>query len=327
MKKKLAFAFVGLAAVAWVATMPHGAIVPTSKFTVEERGQPFGTSNAPAPFASAKPVGAELAIVKTASVSVPEVLTFAGGSISQNAKIAFSAFVIRHGNRVIAFDLGLGSMIDEQYGSDMPYWARTSFRYEHPVVPLKAQWPKAGSLTIDDVILSHSHWDHAAGLEDFPKAKIWVSSEEFGHLKNMSRGAGSPWPSQVGRADIKWNILELTDGPYKGFESSLDLFGDGSVVAVKLAGHTPGSLALFVTVKSGKRYFLVGDAVWSAKAIPERRAKFIGASLFVDGDRSKTSEIVERLAYLIRDDPGLTIIPAHDGDLQERLGLFPKWLD
>lgn len=324
MKKKIIIICVLIASGLWFATMPHGGVASVSKFVIGGNKQPFKNSDQnPQPPAKAD---VSLAIVRTAAVSVPEALAFSGGRLRRQSKIAFSAFIIRHGSRTVAFDLGLGTKIDKQYQSDMPYWARTSFRYEHPVVPLINQLPGDGSVKIDDVLLSHSHWDHASGLEDFPDATIWVSSSEFANLKNMARGAGSSWPSQVGRADIKWDILELTGGRYEGFDRSLDLFGDGTVVAVEMAGHTPGSLGLFVTVSSGQRFFLVGDAVWNAKAILLTEGKFLGASLFVDGDRAKTAAIVKMLARLIKNDPDLVIIPAHDGDLQESLGLFPKWL-
>jgi glyoxylase-like metal-dependent hydrolase (beta-lactamase superfamily II) len=325
MRTKFLIICVAVAALgAWATTLPQSSGPSTSTFKISSLERPFrlGAENATPP---QKPDVA-LAIVKTAGVAVPKALAYSDGSWRQQAKVAFSGFLIRHGDRLFAFDLGLGSQIDAQYAADMPYWARTSFRYERPVRPLKSQLSPELLPKIDTVILSHSHWDHASGLEDFPQADIWVSPKEFMRLKTLSRGAGGPWPSQVGRADIKWNILKLTDGPYKGFQHSLDFFGDGTVVAVPLAGHTPGSLALFVTVTSGKQYMLIGDAVWNAEAIKARSSKFIGASLFVDGDRPKTAAEIVKLAELSDAEPGLVMIPAHDGDLQEALGFYPKWL-
>jgi glyoxylase-like metal-dependent hydrolase (beta-lactamase superfamily II) len=32
---------------------------------------------------------------------------------------------------------------------------------------------------ITDVIVSHMHWDHADGIDLFPKAKIWIQKEEY----------------------------------------------------------------------------------------------------------------------------------------------------
>ncbi len=59
----------------------------------------------------------------------------------------------------------------------------------------------------------------------------------------------------------------------------------------------------------------------------EGQGKAWAANLLVDGDRAQTAAMVRRLVRLAHDNPGLTIIPAHDGDLQARLGLFPRWID
>ena len=32
---------------------------------------------------------------------------------------------------------------------------------------------------VTDIIISHAHWDHAGGLELFPKATIWIQREEY----------------------------------------------------------------------------------------------------------------------------------------------------
>lgn len=32
---------------------------------------------------------------------------------------------------------------------------------------------------VTDIIVSHSHWDHADGVDLFPRAKIWIQKEEY----------------------------------------------------------------------------------------------------------------------------------------------------
>ena len=49
------------------------------------------------------------------------------------------------------------------------------------------------------------------------------------------------------------------DGPYRGFDQSRDVFGDGSVVLVPAGGHTPGSIIAFVSLPDVKHYALIGD--------------------------------------------------------------------
>jgi len=43
---------------------------------------------------------------------------------------------------------------------------------------------------VTDVIISHMHWDHADGIDLFPKAKIWIQKDELQYY------AGEAWQSK-----------------------------------------------------------------------------------------------------------------------------------
>src|SRR5262249_764233 len=43
---------------------------------------------------------------------------------------------------------------------------------------------------VTDVIVSHMHWDHADGMDLFPKARVWLQKEELEYY------AGSAWQSR-----------------------------------------------------------------------------------------------------------------------------------
>ena len=34
---------------------------------------------------------------------------------------------------------------------------------------------------ITDVVITHMHWDHADGMDLFPKAKIWIQKDEYSY--------------------------------------------------------------------------------------------------------------------------------------------------
>jgi glyoxylase-like metal-dependent hydrolase (beta-lactamase superfamily II) len=274
--------------------------------------------------ASAPQVG--FSIIRTASLHVREGLVYSGGSFSKTVVTNFSAILVKHGDSQFLFDSGLGLDIDSQYRQDMPLWQRAFFKYDAPVDPARTQLGRAGAAPIMKIILSHSHWDHASAIKDFPGAEIWVSALERGFIAQARSGGGAPWPSQVGMRDIAWRTLEFNGGPFEGFASSADLYGDARVVLVPLYGHTPGSIGMFVTVDSGQRYFFSGDATWSAAAIEQSRPKFWAARLFVDHDAQQTLQSVEQLHALKQRLPELTIVPAHDGAVQTRLGYFPQWV-
>lgn len=267
-----------------------------------------------------------LAIVNTASLGVREGLVFAGGDFGREVVTGFSAILVQHGNEVLLFDAGLGAQVEAQYRADMPWWQQPFFRYDAPVRPVVAQLAGRGLPPVSRIILSHSHWDHASGLADFPQAEVWAPAEELALVRHPERGVGGAWPSQVGLPSLRWRELRFDAVPFEGFARSRDLFGDGAVVLVPMAGHTAGSVGLFVTTGSGRRYFFIGDVVWNAGALREGAPKFWPARMLVDHDEAGTQATIEQVRRVQQAHPDLVVVPAHDGRLQEALGYFPKWL-
>jgi len=53
---------------------------------------------------------------------------------------------------------------------------------------------------ITDVIITHMHWDHADGMDLFPKAKVWIQKDEYGYY------TGAAW-----RANGKHGGIEPDD--------------------------------------------------------------------------------------------------------------------
>lgn len=266
------------------------------------------------------------AIIKTSQVAVVEALLVPGGSYTKEVDSNFSAFLIKHHDDYLLFDTGMGSQVDGQYQQGMPVWWRPFFKYDKPVLPARTQLQQAGMAPIRRVILSHSHWDHAGGVTDFPDAKIGVSAQELDVIRNPSRGPGGTWASQIGSAAIQWEVLQFKPVPFKGYAQSLDLYGDGRVVLVPMPGHTPGSVGLFVTVDSGTVYFFIGDVAWTQDAVKAGAPKFWIAGMLVDKDAEGTQSAVEQLRALMQAEPKLVVVPAHDSRVQNALGYFPNWV-
>ncbi|WP_158598092.1 MBL fold metallo-hydrolase [Noviherbaspirillum saxi] len=265
-------------------------------------------------------------ILKTGSLSVREGLIFSGGRFGEKVDSIFSAILVKHGQEFFLFDAGLGSKVAQQYEQDMPLFMRPFFRYEEPVSPARAQLDQAGIGPIQRIILSHSHWDHASGLSDFPDAQVLVAPEELEHIRQPSSAVAGAWPSQVGDKSIRWKTLDFKPAAYEGFERSIDLYGDGKIVLVPMYGHTPGSIGMFVTVDSGKQYFFVGDVVWSASAVQKANPKFWAARFQVDKDADKTQQTIEQIRAVVSRRPEVIVVPAHDGKVQNALGYFPSWI-
>ncbi len=265
-------------------------------------------------------------ILKTSKVAVAERLLVPGGSYTHQIDTNFSAFLVKHNDDYLLFDTGLGSKIEEQYAQDMPLWMRPFFKFDKPVVSARQQLDAAGYAPIPQVIISHSHWDHASGVPDFPEARILASADEMRTIAQPTSGAGGTWASQVAGAGIQWSPIAFAPKPYKGYAQSYDMFNDGSVVLVPMPGHTEGSMGMFVTADSGACYFFIGDVAWKVAALQMGAPKFWAASLIVDRERAQTLASVEKVREVLRQYPDLVVVPAHDAAVQDGLGYFPNWV-
>lgn len=280
----------------------------------------------PAASQASAPPTVGFSIIKTSQVSVPQALLVPGGDITLQVNSNFSAFLIKHRDDYLLFDTGLGEQIDAQYQQGMPLWWRPFFTYDKPVLSARAQLDRAGLPPMKRVILSHSHWDHAGGVQDFPEARIGMATDEWARVSAPSTGPGGTWASQVGADTIRWEALVFHPVPFMGYAESLDVYQDGSVVLVPMPGHTPGSVGLFVTVDSGRRYFFIGDVAWTLAALRQGEPKFWVAGKLVDGEAPQTQASLEKVRALMQAAPDLVVVPAHDSAVQDALGYFPAWV-
>ncbi|BGD71444.1 MBL fold metallo-hydrolase [Pseudomonas aeruginosa] len=263
-----------------------------------------------------------VALLRTSGVETLDALTVDGGSWVRRVPLSHTAVLIEHHAATLLFDTGLGRDIDAQFRADMPWWAAPLFAYQK-VVPARDQLDAAG-IRVDRILLSHAHWDHASGLVDFPEVPVWAPYEEIA----FSRIATPPaaFPSQF-RHGVRWRPYSFDPRPFMGFDESLDLFGDGRLVLVPLPGHTPGSVGLFVTLDSGRRLFFSGDTSWRLEGVEGPRQKFFAGRALVDRDPARTLAQLAKIRLLLRSDPRLSVIPAHDARVQAALGYFPHWLE
>lgn len=274
--------------------------------------------------AEAPPVPVRFSLIKTAEVTTLQAFTYAGGSLFRTKRLNHVAVLVEHLGERFLFDAGLGSQVDRQFKQDMPWWGRLLFRYEH-LNPARHQLEAGAYLPVPRIILSHGHWDHASGITDFPAAEVWLPAAEAEFLKHPHPAA--VLPSQVDSPAIRWREIPW-DGPPEGvYPRSHDMFGDRSVILVPMAGHTPGSIGMFVTVKSGRRFFFVGDVVWNLAALAAEAPKFFVASRIVDDDQEMTMVSIRQLQATLKTNPALNIVPAHDAEVHDRLGYFPNWIE
>ena len=226
----------------------------------------------------------------------------AGGSFGDERHFASTAVLVTHPEGDLLIDAGFGANA-EAHISMLPSFRRAA----HDIADsASTQLDAAGynRANLLGVLLTHSHWDHVSGLDSLA-VPIWMTKAEEGYAA-VSKG------DPVFRAVAAGHeIREFTfDGPaYLGFPSSFDFYGDGSVVVVPAAGHTTGSVIVFVTVPAGTRYAFIGDLTWQLDGITGRLQKPLLMRLLADSDTRQVRRDMERIIAL---QDRMQVVPAHD---------------
>ncbi len=267
-----------------------------------------------------------LALLHTGDQVSLDAFAYQGGSWTASRVFVHSAVLVRHPRGDLLFDTGLGREVGAQVKQDMPAYLR-------PVMKYTAREPAVEQLRnngidpagISRVYVSHLHWDHASGIEDFPQARILTAREEQEAAQDPGQ-ADVYLASQFDADTVRWEVVEFIEKPYMGFERSHDVFGDGSVVMVPMFGHTPGSMGMFVNLRDGRRFLFSGDTTWALEGFTRPAGKFFVASRLVDYDPGATRREIARVHQLMQFFPKLIVVPAHDFEVQQRLGFFPEYI-
>jgi glyoxylase-like metal-dependent hydrolase (beta-lactamase superfamily II) len=163
---------------------------------------------------------------------------------------------------------------------------------------------------ITDVIITHMHWDHADGMDLFPKARIWLQKDEYAYYTGEAwqrKGAhGGIDPDDV-LAVVKLNLegrVGLVNGDAQEIMPGVTCYIGGK--------HTYQSQYVGVTSKEGT-VILASDNMY----LYENLEKHAPIAQTLDADSNLRAQ--DRMKQLAAS-PKL-IIPGHDPAVFEK---FPK---
>jgi glyoxylase-like metal-dependent hydrolase (beta-lactamase superfamily II) len=263
----------------------------------------------PAPSAWAGPLPeaappADMAIYQlpTGTYETRAAFAVSGGSFRDKRQFAATAILVEHPKGDLLIDAGFGSDVAAHLAA-LPRFQRAP----HQVAKTVSQQLDASGCDrsrLLGVLVTHAHWDHVSGLGDL-RVPIWINPTER-HYGAEDRG-GKVF--RIVSAGHEVHEYEFNGPPYLGFPSSFDVHGDGSVVVVPAAGHTPGSVVVFVTVPSGKRYAFIGDLTWQLDGIRRRVERPLLMRKLADSDPAQVREALLRVIALA---DLMQIVPAHD---------------
>ncbi|GGX87817.1 MBL fold metallo-hydrolase [Pseudoduganella dura] len=264
----------------------------------------------------------EFRLMKAGHCTHPECVAQRGG---RWASVMFPALcgLLRHPQRGwILFDTGYSSHFQDatQPFPERLYRWTTPFTLPREEV-LAAQLQRLGIAPgdITHVVMSHLHGDHIAGVRDFPAARLIAMRAEvqamdarsrFGNLVHGTLPALLP-------ADFRQRVAYADDAAQVAlppelapFEHGFDLFGDGSVLAVPLPGHSRGQIGIVFRKECDRLVFMSADACWGLAALrADRGPGWLARRIFDRSDRYE--ETFRRLRRMDAGSGAPWLIPSH----------------
>lgn len=153
------------------------------------------------------------------------------------------------------------------------------------------------------VFISHLHYDHVLGVVNLDRSvPVYVGQGDGAQRNFFYRFINQPTREALrGRSLQAWPFQVSGSGL-----AVIDIFGDSSVFAVHVPGHTPGSTAYFINATSGPQ-LITGDAVHSHEAWTGEREEATG----FEADLPQIFASRRALQALAARIPNLEVHPGH----------------
>lgn len=239
----------------------------------------------------------------TISVSDFGVFSDTGSFRGEKRDLVVGCYLIKHGSNYLLWDTGFPATLK---GKTSTEWVFTTALRTTIVEQLARIGIRPDQVT--HVGLSHSHDDHTGQARDFPKARLLMGKPDLDAFKaappsgGLERARLAPW---------------LDSGaPSEGVAGDKDVFGDGRVVMLKMAGHTPGHRTLLVRLPKMGPVMLSGDQFHAQASFDQNEVPTFNV------DRADTLAAHDRFKRMAQTLKATIIIQHEPGDIS-KLPAFP----
>jgi glyoxylase-like metal-dependent hydrolase (beta-lactamase superfamily II) len=159
---------------------------------------------------------------------------------------------------------------------------------------------------VDKAFLSHVHFDHVDNVDLFPHAVIYLGKADWEYVRNPAKDdLFIPWGI---REQLSKSNLEL-----------LDRDGDigGGLTALKLPGHTPGSMGVRFEHAANGTVVIAGDAIKNLNEVINGRQSNAQYQFPVAASRAEDEASIAKVAGMAD-----RIIPGHFPELKREGTVF-----
>jgi N-acyl homoserine lactone hydrolase len=255
-------------------------------------------------------------------VLVPEPTVFKDSSplsIKKMPLMAAMAFHPEHGP----------ILIDAPFGHEGPHnvgalWGTIlrrsvqTFKDEWSIIPRIEQLGVRPS-EVHHVLMTHLHFDHTGGMKALGHATFHLEQREWIWANGLS--SFDALAAGVAVADFRalYARTELFSLPeyFEREAEGHDIFGDGSITAIALPGHSPGHTGYRIKLADGRTALFLGDAVFQVSHLTKKREPGFFPRLVARDHRMVEYTVGELMRY-VEERPDELLICSHDFELGER---------
>lgn len=214
----------------------------------------------PGPIEVETVVGADWAVTRAGLIDLSDPKAKAAGLTDGDEPIQIFVHVVRHPTRgTFLIDSGITRrLVDDPAGTGVSWVVR---KFLHPE-KMQIRTDTASLLrrepALAGVLLTHLHLDHISGIPDVPReVPIYGGPGDAGERQFLFLFSQGTMDNLLAGHDAL-SELPFTADPSGRFTGVLDLFGDGSLFAILVPGHTAGSVAYVARTPHGPVLF-TGD--------------------------------------------------------------------
>jgi glyoxylase-like metal-dependent hydrolase (beta-lactamase superfamily II) len=217
----------------------------------------------------------------------PSALVVAGSGF-QTQRMVFPVFQVVYPDSTVIVDTAHSLAVHQANFPGQPF-------YQDKAAQLQEAMRKSRL-----ILVTHEHFDHLGGLGASPylaelRDKVRLTREQIATTK----------PDTGLTAEMLASFKPLD------FEQYVQVAP--GMVMIKAAGHTPGSVMVYIKLQNGAEFLLVGDVVWNMKSVEQLTGRSWMASLALGEDRQVHGWQIRTLYNLYKSDP-VKMIVSHDGE-------------
>ena len=213
-----------------------------------------------------------------------------------SARTAFQAY---YPSGSVMIDAGMDHDVHRFYGfgRDEPYW------------PDRNDIVQTALRQANLIVVTHEHGDHVAGVLRS------AHREEIAGKTILNRAQVATLTTSPQLPEIRLTEEEALDYILVDYEMLLPVAP--GIVLIRAPGHTPGHQIVYVHVREGVEYLLIGDIGWSLDNVTELKLRPEATINRINEDPEALLAQLRWLNGILQE--GILVVPSHDDELLKEL--------